>query len=148
MSMVGRDPVEMEKDIKSRYVLTSKDYEDGLRQGKLLGLKCKDCGAVTCPPMIVCQRCGSINLEPTELSGKGELMTYTVIKIPPEGYEAPYIVCLAKTDEGPWIVGRLDYDAQKMSEEMLGKNVKIKGIFPYSDKYSGGEHVCPMFEIS
>lgn len=148
MSMVGRDPVEIEKAIKSRYVLTSEDYEEALKQGKLIGLKCNDCGAVTCPPMIVCQRCGSINLEPTELSGKGELMTYTVIRIPPEGYEAPYIVCLAKTEEGPWIVGRLDYDPEKMSEEMLGKNVKIKGVFAYSDKYSGGEHVCPVFEVS
>ncbi|MEM3563723.1 MAG: zinc ribbon domain-containing protein [Candidatus Jordarchaeaceae archaeon] len=148
MIMVGRDPAEIEKQIKSRYVLTSKDYENGLRQGKLLGLKCKDCGAVTCPPMMVCQRCGSINVMPTELSGRCEIMTYTVIRVPPEGFQAPYIVCLAKTVEGPWIVGRLDYDPQKMSEEMLGKTVKIKGVFAFSDKYTGGEHVCPVFGLA
>jgi uncharacterized OB-fold protein len=148
MRMVGKEPSEIEKLIKDRYVLTSRDYEEGLKEGKLLGLKCKDCGQVTCPPMIVCQRCGSTNIEKTELSGKGEIMTYTVIRIPPEGYEAPYIVCLAKTEEGPWIVGRLDYDAEKMSEDMLGKSVKIKDVFAFSDKYSGGERVCPVFEIS
>ena len=146
--MVGVDPTEIEKKIKSRYVLTFSDYENGLREGKLLGLKCKDCGEYTCPPMIVCQRCGGSNIEKAELSGKGELMTYTVIRVPPEGLEAPYIVCLVKTEEGPWIVGRLDYDPEGVSEEMLGKNVKIKGVFAFSDKYSGGEHVCPVFEIS
>ncbi|MDH5663202.1 MAG: OB-fold domain-containing protein [Candidatus Bathyarchaeota archaeon] len=141
--MVEREPTE----IREHYVLTSADYEKGLKEGKLLGLRCKDCKQTTCPPMIVCQRCGSKELEKTELSGEGELMTFTVIRIPPEGYEAPYIVCLVKTKEGPWIIGRLDYDTEKMSQKLLGKKVRVKGVYAHVDKYSGGEHVCPVFEI-
>jgi uncharacterized OB-fold protein len=142
--MFGREP----NGIRDHYVLTSAGYEKGLKEGKLFGLRCKECKQITCPPMIVCQRCGSKELEKTELSGAGELMTFTVIRIPPEDYEAPYIVCLVKTKEGPWIIGRLDYDTEKMSPELLGKKVRIKGVYAHADKYSGGEHVCPVFEVS
>ena len=142
--MVGREPTET----RNHYVSTSGDYEKGLREGKLLGLRCKECKQITCPPMIVCQRCGSKELEKTELSGEGELMTFTVIRIPPEDYEAPYIVCLVKTKEGPWIIGRLDYDTENMSPELLGKKVRVEDVYAHADKYSGGEHVCPVFKIS
>ena len=142
--MVGREL----KENMEHYVLTSADYEKGLKEGKLLGLRCKECKQITCPPMIVCQRCGSKELEKTELSGEGELMTFTVIRIPPEDYEAPYIVCIVKTKEGPWIIGRLDYDTEKMSPKLLEKKVSFKDVYAHADKYSGGEHVCPVFEIS
>lgn len=147
--MAGRDPEEIEREFKEYYVLTIADYEKGLKDGKLLGLKCRKCGEMTCPPMIVCQRCGGRELERTELSGKGELMTFTVVRIPPEGFDAPYVVCLIKTDEGPWVIGRLDHDPKEATQELLGKKVRMKGVYTYpGDKFSAGEHVCPLFEIS
>jgi 3-hydroxybutyryl-CoA dehydrogenase len=136
---------------KKMPVLTFAEYEEGLKEGKLLGLKCKDCKKITCHPMPVCQWCGSRNLEPLELSGAGELMTFTVMRVPPEGFEDDgiYIPCLVKTKEGPWVVGRLDHDSEKAIQELIGSEVRMKGASLYKgDKFSGGPHVCPLFEIN
>jgi len=146
--MKEKEREEMEKEYT---VLTLAEYEEGLRNGKLLGLRCGGCKKITCHPMPVCQWCGGRSLEKTELSGEGELMTFTVIRVPSEGFEddAPYIPCLMKTNEGPCVVGRLDYDAERVSQALIGKQVKMKGSYTYKgDKYSGGAHTCPVFKIS
>lgn len=124
----------------------SVDYERGLKEGKLLGLKCQDCGAVTCPPMAVCRKCGSRKLEAVELSGRGELMTFTIIRVPPEGMEGPYIVSLVRTEEGPWVMGRLEAGGEA-GQELLGRKVRLSGAYVWSDKYSSGERVNPVFRL-
>ena len=146
--MVGKEQEETEKEY---VVLTLAEYEEGLRNGKLLGLRCAACKKITCHPIPVCQWCGGRNLERTKLRGEGELMTFTVIRVPSEGFEedVPYIPCLVKTNEGPGVVGRLDYDAERVSQELIGKRVKMKGSYTYEgDKYSGGAHTCPVFEVA
>jgi len=104
------------------------EFFNNLKEGKLLGLKCSDCGAITCPPKNSCNKCGSRNLERVFLSGKGTIKTYTVTYVAPVGYEkeAPYTVALVELEEGPWIVGRLDVDP-KIAEEkdLIGKRVSI-----------------------
>ena len=59
------------------YKLTFMDYNKALKKDKLLGLRCNDCGAYTCPPMMVCNECASTNLEIVEMSGKGKIVTFT-----------------------------------------------------------------------
>lgn len=50
-------------------------YYDGLAQGKILGRKCKECGAIEFPPHYACNTCGYHETEWVELSGKGQLTT-------------------------------------------------------------------------
>ena len=133
----------------SEIVLTFSEYEEALREGKLLGLRCKDCSKITIPPQAVCQWCGSRNLEKEELSGEGVLETFTVIRVPPEGFEdeAPYIPCLVSLAEGCKIVGRLAYDAEKASQELLGKKVRFVRAHTWKgDKFSPPRS-CPLFEV-
>ena len=53
------------------------------------------------------------------------------------------MVCLIKTDEGPWVVGRLDHNPEEATQELLGKRVRMKGVYAYpGDKFSVGEHMC------
>ncbi|MEY2375412.1 zinc ribbon domain-containing protein [Lentilactobacillus buchneri] len=40
-----------------------KTYYDSLEDGKVLGMKCQDCGKVVWPPLPTCQDCGSYNLD-------------------------------------------------------------------------------------
>ncbi len=126
--------------------LYSADYEEALKKGKLLGERCLDCGTLTCPPLAVCRRCGSRRLEAAELSGRGELMTFTVIRVPPEGMEGPYVVCLVRTEEGPWVMGRLEAEGEA-GQELLGRRVRLSGFHAWSDKYSAGERVTPVFRL-
>jgi len=153
--MVGREIEEvlneMEKEYK--YPLKYVEWFEALKKGKLLGLKCEDCGRVTCPPFSVCQKCGSKKLKPIELNGKGEIMTFTVIHTAPEGFNPPYIVCYVKMNEGPWIPGRLDLNveaAEKEGVKLLGRKVELKGgaILP-GDRHTGNvERVVPLFKLA
>ena len=149
--MAGKAQEAIEKEMATQYVvLTYADYEAGMKEGKLLGLRCARCHKITCHPMPVCQWCGSRKLERTELSGEGELETFTVIRIPSEGFEddAPYIPCLVKTKEGPCVIGRLDYDPEQATQDLLGKKVKLSGAYTFKgDKYSGGPRICPVFSV-
>ncbi len=129
-----------------------KDFFSALMEGKLIGVKCKDCGEITCPPKSTCNSCGSRNLERIELSGKGKIVSYTVTYVAPLGYDAevPYVVAMVELDEGAWIVGRLDVDAEKADkEDMIGKRVEVYGKeFPTEQFYPDKQRrVVPMFKI-
>jgi uncharacterized OB-fold protein len=151
VKMAGRTQEDIENELATEYlVLTYADYEAGLREGKLLGLRCVPCNKITCHPMPVCQWCGSRDLERTELGGEGTLETFTVIRVPSEGYgdDNPYIPCIVKTNEGPSVVGRLDYDTEHATQDLMGKRVKLSGAYTYKgDKYSGGPRSCPVFSV-
>lgn len=132
------------------YKLTYKTYNDSLKKNKLLGLKCKDCATVTCPPKMTCQECAGTNLEITELSGKGKIVTFTTSNVAPLGreVEAPYTIVLVELEEGAWIMGNLiDIDPSKVGMELIGRKVKLgHKVFP-GDLYSAGEGVRPLFSF-
>ena len=45
-------------------------FYEGLEEGKFLGRKCTECGAVEFPPVYACNTCGCIDMEWVEISGK------------------------------------------------------------------------------
>lgn len=131
--------------------LRFKDYNDALKQNKLLGLKCKQCGQISANPRIACAKCGSTDFDIMELKGKGKIQTFTSIFVAPEGRESecPYVVTLVELEEGPWIMGNLvGVEASKVTGEVIGKKVKMSGagVFP-GDKYSAGDISRPLFSL-
>ncbi len=132
------------------YKLIFKDYSEALKQDKLLGLKCNECGAVIVPPKMVCLACGSPNLDIVELGGRGEIQTFTVVNVAAEGREdeVPYIIVMVKLDEGPWIMGNLTgIDPGEVTMEIIGKRVKMGHKVFGGDKYSTGEGASPLFSF-
>ncbi len=128
------------------YKLTAKMFAEALRENRLLGLKCNKCGAYTVPPKKVCMECGSEDLEISELSGMGTVQTFTVIRVPPEGFEAPYVVAMAELDEGPWVMGNVvDIDPDKVTMDLIGKRVKLGYTVHPGDQFSAGEMVAVAF---
>ncbi|MDY6789903.1 MAG: Zn-ribbon domain-containing OB-fold protein [Thermodesulfobacteriota bacterium] len=132
------------------YPLTFGQYNKALKKNTLLGLKCKQCGKITCPPQMRCPECSSLDLEVVDLSGTGTIQTYTTIYIAAEnrGNEVPYVIVLVKLAEGPWIMGNLyDIDPDKANIELIGKEVKMGNrVFP-GDKYSNGDAARPVFSF-
>ena len=130
------------------YKLPFQEYHNALKKNILLGLKCKKCGSITCPPMMACGDCSSYDLEIKELRGSGVIKTYTMINFAPEGREneVPYIVVLVELEEGPWIMGNFcDIDPSRVTMDLIGKKVKLTGrVFP-GDKYSAGPASRPVF---
>ncbi len=128
------------------YKLTAKMFAEALKKNRLLGLKCNICGAYTVPPKKVCLECASEDLEIVELSGWGQIQTFTVIQVPPEGFEAPYIVGMAELDEGPWLVGNIvGVDPDEATMDLIGKRVKLGHKVHPGDKFSAGEMVAVTF---
>jgi len=133
------------------YKLTFKEYNEALKQNKLLGLKCKECGAVTVPPKMACRQCAGSEMEVVELKSTGKIQTFTTCNVAAEGREdeVPYIILLVELDEGPWIMGNLTgIDPTTATMELIGKRVKMgeTRVFP-GDKYSAGEGARPMFSL-
>ena len=132
------------------YMLIFQDFNKALKKGKLLGLKCGDCGAISVPPKMVCTKCAGTNLEITELGGKGKIQTFTTNYVEAEGREceAPYTIVMVELDEGPWIMGNLiDIDPNRVDMGLIGKRVKMGvKVFP-GDKYSAGDMARPLFSF-
>lgn len=133
------------------YKLIFKDYSKALKKDKLLGLKCNDCGTITCPPMMVCHNCTGTNQEIIELAGTGKIVTFTTSYINSEGREGeiPITIVMIELDEGPWIMGNLiDIDPRTISMNLIGRRVKLgHKVYP-GDKYSAGDAARPVFSFS
>ena len=48
-------------------------FYEALEDGKILGRKCPECGAVEFPPVYACNSCGCLHTEWYEISGKAKM---------------------------------------------------------------------------
>jgi uncharacterized protein len=130
--------------------ITFKDYNEALKKNKLLGLKCGACGAIIVPPRLACRQCGSPDVSPVDLDGKGSIQSLTVINVAPEGRESsvPYIVVMVELAEGPWLMGNLSgIKPEEASIDLIGRRVVMEKCVIVTDKYSGGEVAGPVFAL-
>jgi uncharacterized OB-fold protein len=103
-------------------------YKQYIQDEDFRAYKCVDCGAVIAPPSGVCYACGSTNMEWTKVSGKGQLVSFTVIHIAPEEFqsEAPYYVGIIALEEGTQVTARLKgFNPAKPEEVKLGCQVVL-----------------------
>ena len=99
--------------------------------------RCEDCGALNFPPKATCLDCGEgTEFEPVELSGEGEVYSYTVTSpgaAPPEfagqaDAEGEYVVAIVELEEGPRITGQVvdvDPDAVEVGMAVSGRIRRI-----------------------
>src|SRR5262249_36788702 len=89
--------------------MTTREFFDGVRAGRLVVQRCAACGAFAVPPKAVCPTCESTRWERATLAGDGEIASYTVIRVPPGqlAAEAPYVIAIARMAEGVSLLGRL-----------------------------------------
>jgi uncharacterized OB-fold protein len=93
----------------------------------------------------VCDGCGSADLEELELSDKGTVVSWTVVRNPPAGYQkySPYTVALVELDDGPRVLSQLvdiepDEVKTGMRVEAAFRRVKedgSSGIIEYGYKF-------------
>lgn len=114
------------RELDLRYVISIeniKPFFDGLREGKLVTTKCKQCGRLFFPPQRDCPACRISEMDWVELSRGGVLETLTVIFVKPPSYGGydPYTVAIAKLDDGPRITAWLKGDPRKAKPGMRVK---------------------------
>jgi len=83
-------------------------FLEALKEGKLMGTKCKKCGAKYLPPRAHC-KCGSHEVEWYEAPTRGKLFSYTLVTFPPESMTkyAPYIVAVAELEDGSRLLAQI-----------------------------------------
>ncbi|MDP4651461.1 MAG: Zn-ribbon domain-containing OB-fold protein [Haliea sp.] len=83
-------------------------YIAGCRVGELRLQRCGHCGTHQFYPRIMCGSCLSDDLEWAAASGRGEILSFTVVRRPiSKAYEAPYVVALIKLEEGPTLMSHV-----------------------------------------
>ncbi len=66
----------------------------GMAEGRILGQRCPECRKVYVPPRGACPTCGVPTDEEVEVSGKGTVTTFCIVRIPSESLSVPAAVRL------------------------------------------------------
>jgi len=92
---------------------------------KLMGVRCKKCGATSWPPRSLCSTCFSNTMEWIEFKGRGKLLTYTIIHFPPGQFQAlaPYAVGIVKLSEGAQLPGMIKN--LKLEDVRIGMELQV-----------------------
>ncbi|MBI5969490.1 MAG: Zn-ribbon domain-containing OB-fold protein [Deltaproteobacteria bacterium] len=109
-------------------------YDQFLNEGKIMGSKCKKCGALALPPRPICVSCFGSHMEWVQFKGDGKLAAFTSIVVAPppmakEGFgrNNPYIVGVVELTEGPKVVARIiGVDAKRPEQIKVGTPLKAE----------------------
>lgn len=128
----------LKEDIK----LIVKPYYDALEEGKILGRKCKTCGHVEYPPYLMCNKCGGLETEWYEISGKAmahQIMPASpVFIIPPvaERFGGQYCIASITLEEGIDVGGTIINMSPERCEELQSKlPVAVKPVILQEDGF-------------
>ena len=116
-------------------------YLQNIQDEHFKAYKCTSCGAVIAPPSGSCYSCGKNTMEWTDISGKGKLVSFTVIHISPDEFveETPYYVAIVELAEGTRVSARLlGFDPLKPEEVKLGIDVQLT----YEDGKTGRKYLA------
>ena len=103
------------------------EFIEAAKTGNVLARKCIKCDELHLATVYFCSKCGSKEFENSILKGTGKVVTYTIMTIPPAGFEdlAPYAwVVMELNDSGIRISGFLP-NIQKPEDLQIGAVVKV-----------------------
>ena len=83
----------------------------------LIGTRCGTCNEVFFPKKNLCPNCRRRgNLDDFQFMGKGKIISFTVVRVPPEGFEksTPYAVAIIELDEGARLSGQIVGNVDKV----------------------------------
>jgi hypothetical protein len=109
-------------------------YEQFLNEEKLMGSRCKECGALYAPPRPICIKCYGTEMEWVQMKGKGRLAAFTCISVGPpfmiaEGYDRknPYCSGVVELEEGVRVVARIEgFNTNKPETIKIGTPLTVE----------------------
>jgi uncharacterized OB-fold protein len=95
----------------------------------LTARRCTECGRLALETGRPCPFCGSHGGSTLALSGRGRLLSWTVIRVPPARYaeEAPYAIGLLELPEGLRLTARLAGDPERLT---AGQDLAVASLDP------------------
>jgi uncharacterized OB-fold protein len=102
------------------------DFAVHLKNGRLMGSKCRGCGFTTFPPRADCPECMSGDFEFKEYSGRGSIYTYTTIDAAPTGFDddVPYTVAVVELEERGRLLGWIG-ETIRPGDVKIGMEVQV-----------------------
>ncbi len=121
---------------------TDHSFEQFLNEDKLMGSKCKECGASYCPPRAICIKCPSHSLEWIEMEQKGTLSAFSCISVPTpammaEGFgrDNPYCTGVVELLPGVRVDARIEgVDTKNPESIKIGTKLKAKFLHRGEDE--------------
>lgn len=117
-----------------------KTFYEELEEGRIVGVKCNECGEHTFPPLTACSNCRSNDLEFTEVSGRGTLQYYSSTMMPSKRFadEGKMAYGMVELEEGPYFFTKIEgvdfANADEIREgneelpiEVVGKPEEVAG---------------------
>ncbi len=99
-------------------------YWDAAKEHRLVAQRCDSCGRFRHPPRPMCPHCRSLTYELVELSGTGEVYSFSILHHPRNpAFEYPVIAALVDVTEGVRVVTNLvDIDPEDVR---IGMRVEV-----------------------
>jgi uncharacterized OB-fold protein len=120
----------------SELPFNSASYYHLLSEHKLMGSRNRTSGKFYFPPRPICTTSYTDDMDWEELSGKGEIIAFTVITVPPThmieaGYsrENPYCAGIVRLQEGPAISAQIFGLDLSLPDENIKIGTPVKATF-------------------
>ena len=77
------------------------EFIEQVKNGNILARQCTKCSELHLATVYFCKKCGNKDFENHIITGKGKIVTYTIMTVPPEGFEefAPYAWAVLELDD-------------------------------------------------
>lgn len=103
-------------------------YWEGARQHRLVLLRCQDCQKYIHPPRPACPRCQSERVAPGEVSGKGAVYSFSIMRRGGNpGFEekVPFAVVVVELAEEPGLITIGNMPGTPLEEIAIGMPVEV-----------------------
>ena len=111
------------------------EFIEAVKAGNILARKCTKCDELHLATVYFCKKCGSKEFEDSILKGTGKVVTYTIMTVPPAGFEdlVPYAWVVMELDDtselmSPVRISGFLANIQKPEDLPIGMGVKVVGF--------------------
>ena len=106
------------------------EFIEAAKAGNVLARKCTKCDELHLATVYFCKKCGSKEFEDSILKGTGKVVTYTIMTVPPAGFEdlAPYAWVVMELDDSGIRVSGFLPNIEKPGDLPIGTAVKVDGF--------------------
>lgn len=106
------------------------EFIEAAKDGNVLARKCTKCGELHLATVYFCKKCGNKGFEDSILKGTGKVITYTIMTVPPAGFEdlAPYAWVVMELDDSDIRISGFLAKIPTPKDLPIGTSVKIVGF--------------------